>query len=60
MGTNMWSSSLLLGLEGESIATFPVDELIEKADGFAGVIPGDFTFFLARYYTLLLVLPSTK
>lgn len=40
MGTNMYPSSSLLG-EGkdEAIASIPVDELIEKADGFAGVFP---------------------
>ncbi|CAN1224062.1 ATPase 9, plasma membrane-type [Linum perenne] len=40
MGTNMYPSSALLGQhKDESIATIPVDELIEKADGFAGVFP---------------------
>ncbi|RZB46058.1 ATPase 11, plasma membrane-type isoform B [Glycine soja] len=40
MGTNMYPSSALLGQnKDESIATLPVDELIEKADGFAGVFP---------------------
>ncbi|GLT74091.1 hypothetical protein SLA2020_459120 [Shorea laevis] len=40
MGTNMYSSSSLLGQnKDESIAALPVDELIEKADGFAGVFP---------------------
>ncbi|XP_034699186.1 ATPase 8, plasma membrane-type [Vitis riparia] len=40
MGTNMYPSSSLLGQsKDESIATIPVDELIEKADGFAGVFP---------------------
>ncbi|KAK7848182.1 atpase 9, partial [Quercus suber] len=40
MGTNMYPSSTLLGEhKDESIATIPVDELIEKADGFAGVFP---------------------
>ncbi|XP_015893304.3 ATPase 8, plasma membrane-type [Ziziphus jujuba] len=40
MGTNMYPSSSLLGqCKDESIATIPVDELIEKADGFAGVFP---------------------
>jgi hypothetical protein len=34
-------SSALLGQDKDgSIATLPVDELIEKADGFAGVFPG--------------------
>ncbi|TYI08788.1 hypothetical protein ES332_A09G026100v1 [Gossypium tomentosum] len=40
MGTNMYPSSSLLGQnKEESIAALPVDELIEKADGFAGVFP---------------------
>ncbi|KAF3440101.1 hypothetical protein FNV43_RR18379 [Rhamnella rubrinervis] len=40
MGTNMYPSSSLLGesKDGE-IATLPIDELIENADGFAGVFP---------------------
>ncbi|KAI8026200.1 hypothetical protein LOK49_LG02G01324 [Camellia lanceoleosa] len=38
MGTNMYPSSALLGQnKDESISALPVDELIEKADGFAGV-----------------------
>lgn len=46
MGTNMYPSSALLGQnKDESIATLPVDELIEKADGFAGVFPGIIPFF---------------
>ncbi|GMH21449.1 hypothetical protein Nepgr_023291 [Nepenthes gracilis] len=40
MGTNMYPSSSLLGQsKDESIAALPVDDLIEKADGFAGVFP---------------------
>ncbi|EXB67222.1 ATPase 9, plasma membrane-type [Morus notabilis] len=40
MGTNMYPSSTLLGeSKDESTAGVPVDELIEKADGFAGVFP---------------------
>ncbi|GMN56394.1 hypothetical protein TIFTF001_025510 [Ficus carica] len=40
MGTNMYPSSSLLG-EGKDggLASLPIDELIEKADGFAGVFP---------------------
>lgn len=46
MGTNMYPSSALLGQnKDEAIATLPVDELIEKADGFAGVFPGITSFF---------------
>ncbi|KAK6127885.1 hypothetical protein DH2020_038393 [Rehmannia glutinosa] len=40
MGTNMYPSSSLLGQhKDETIANLPVEELIEKADGFAGVFP---------------------
>nr|ALG65256.1 H+-ATPase-like protein [Cymbidium hybrid cultivar] len=40
MGTNMYPSSALLGQNKDaSIAALPVDELIERADGFAGVFP---------------------
>ena len=41
MGTNMYPTSSLLG-DGrdEAVAALPIDELIEKADGFAGVFPG--------------------
>ncbi|PPD77422.1 hypothetical protein GOBAR_DD25663 [Gossypium barbadense] len=42
MGTNMYPSSSLLGQDKDSsVSALPVDELIEKADGFAGVFPGD-------------------
>lgn len=41
MGTNMYPSSALLGeTKDGDLATIPIDELIEKADGFAGVFPG--------------------
>ncbi|KAK4780963.1 hypothetical protein SAY87_017069 [Trapa incisa] len=39
MGTNMYPSSSLLGHNREEHEALPVDELIEKADGFAGVFP---------------------
>ncbi|XP_057434301.1 plasma membrane ATPase 4-like isoform X2 [Lotus japonicus] len=40
MGTNMYPSATLLGQDKDAnIAALPVDELIEKADGFAGVFP---------------------
>lgn len=43
MGTNMYPSSALLGQDKDaSISSLPIDELIEKADGFAGVFPGLF------------------
>ncbi|RRT73261.1 hypothetical protein B296_00033546, partial [Ensete ventricosum] len=41
MGTNMYPSSTLLGNKNDDLTgSIPVDELIEKADGFAGVFPG--------------------
>lgn len=47
MGTNMYPSSSLLGQDKDaSIAALPIDELIEKADGFAGVFPGELSVFL--------------
>ncbi|XP_059276494.1 ATPase 9, plasma membrane-type-like [Lycium ferocissimum] len=40
MGTNMYPSSALLGdHKDETIAQIPIEELIEQADGFAGVFP---------------------
>ncbi|CAL5423282.1 unnamed protein product [Camellia sinensis] len=40
MGTNMYPSSALLGQDKDaSVVALPVDELIEKADGFAVVFP---------------------
>ncbi|KAK7411620.1 hypothetical protein VNO78_03055 [Psophocarpus tetragonolobus] len=40
MGTNMYPSSSLVGDSKDvALATMSVDELIEKADGFAGVFP---------------------
>ncbi|XP_020109657.1 plasma membrane ATPase-like [Ananas comosus] len=40
MGTNMYPSSTLLADKKDDLAGgLPVDELIEKADGFAGVFP---------------------
>lgn len=39
MGTNMYPSSSLLGHNKDETEALPVDELIEKADGFAGVFP---------------------
>lgn len=56
MGTNMYPSSALLGQhKDESIAALPVDELIEKADGFAGVFPGNYfiSFCSFLYFTFL-------
>ncbi|XP_020265699.1 plasma membrane ATPase 4-like [Asparagus officinalis] len=39
MGTNMYPSSALLGEKNNDVTGIPIDELIEKADGFAGVFP---------------------
>ncbi|XP_073149160.1 ATPase 10, plasma membrane-type isoform X2 [Henckelia pumila] len=39
MGTNMYPSTSLLGHDKDEHEALPVDELIEKADGFAGVFP---------------------
>ncbi|CAL5414873.1 unnamed protein product [Camellia sinensis] len=42
MGTNMYPSSALLGQDKDaSVVALSVDELIEKADGFAVVFPGN-------------------
>ena len=51
MGTNMYPSSSLLGQDKDaSIAALPVDELIEKADGFAGVFPGTYLDMYFLFY----------
>ncbi|KAJ8422796.1 hypothetical protein Cgig2_024564 [Carnegiea gigantea] len=40
MGTNMYPSSTLLGQSSDgSVPSIPIEELIEQADGFAGVFP---------------------
>lgn len=45
MGNNMYPAASLLGQDkDESIVAMPVDDLIEKADGFAGVFPGMILF----------------
>jgi H+-transporting ATPase len=47
MGINMYPSLLLLGeRRDEFLAAQPVGEFIEKADGFAGVFPGDPCLYL--------------
>ena len=52
MGTNMYPSASLLGQDKDaSIAALPVEELIEKADGFAGVFPGS-CFYLVIAFCL--------
>ncbi|XP_013593694.1 PREDICTED: ATPase 2, plasma membrane-type-like isoform X1 [Brassica oleracea var. oleracea] len=53
MGTNMYPSSALLGNHKDpALANIPVEDLIEQADGFAGVFPG--------YYLLLLLIMSMQ
>lgn len=44
----MYPSSSLLGREKDENEALPVDELIEKADGFAGVFPGTPHNFLRK------------
>ena len=60
MGTNMYPSSALLGQnKDEATASIPVDNLIEKADGFAGVFPGEHcivVFFSVNYTAYLISL----
>lgn len=47
----MYPSSSLLGQhKDESIAGLPVEELIEKADGFAGVFPGWLFVYLFYFF----------
>ena len=54
MGTNMYPSSTLLGEKTDDVTGLPIDELIEKADGFAGVFPGnDTSLFVMGLFTSL-------
>ncbi|XP_009137896.1 ATPase 2, plasma membrane-type isoform X1 [Brassica rapa] len=47
MGTNMYPSSALLGNHKDpALANIPVEDLIEQADGFAGVFPGYYLLFI--------------
>ena len=56
MGTNMYPSSALLGQnKDESISALPIEELIEKADGFAGVFPGMLLCWSLQLIVLLTV-----
>ncbi|KAK7849114.1 plasma membrane atpase 4 [Quercus suber] len=53
MGTNMYPSASLLGQhKDESIAGLPVEELIEKADGFAGVFPVFLLALMAPFHCI--------
>lgn len=49
------SASLLGNHKDESIAGLPVEELIEKADGFAGVFPGNVPFWLLVCSNVLVI-----
>ncbi|XP_019190829.1 PREDICTED: plasma membrane ATPase 1-like isoform X2 [Ipomoea nil] len=55
MGTNMYPSSVLLGESNDAAlcSALPVEELIEKADGFAGVFP-------EHKYEIVKILQSRK
>ncbi|KAJ0007743.1 hypothetical protein Pint_29473 [Pistacia integerrima] len=56
MGTNMYPSSSLLGRdkhENEAHEALPVDELIEKADGFAGIYAVSITIRIVLGFVLL-------
>lgn len=54
MGTNMYPSSVLLGDGKDALCSaLPVEELIEKADGFAGVFPGNGTISKILLYSLI-------
>jgi H+-transporting ATPase len=60
MGTNMYPSSALLGQNKDAtLEALPVDELIEKADGFAGVFPGEPNTYKLTLSRLLLRKVST-
>ncbi|KAJ0053856.1 hypothetical protein Pint_00108 [Pistacia integerrima] len=55
MGTNMYPSSSLLGeSKEEGHAALPIDELIEKADGFAGVFPVFWEFDFPPFMVLVI------
>ena len=63
MGTNMYPSSALLGQDKNSAnLEVPIDELIEKADGFAGVFPGIslLTLILTRILIVKLLHPFNR
>lgn len=56
MGTNMYPSTSLLGnSKDDSLVGIPIDELIEKADGFAGVFPGNlFKYSMLKFSSVTL------
>ncbi|KAF4351142.1 hypothetical protein F8388_004672 [Cannabis sativa] len=55
MGTNMYPSSSLLSENKDGLATLPIDELIENADGFAGVFPVTFVLLNSKFRMLITV-----
>ncbi|XP_057754513.1 plasma membrane ATPase 1-like isoform X1 [Arachis stenosperma] len=64
MGSNMYPSSSLLGESKDNFASVPVDDLIENADGFAGVFPGKYNsnhrkaLIQILVYFLIIYVPS--
>lgn len=50
IGTNKYPSSLLLGRDKDENEALPVDELIEKADGFTDVFPGTFNSLVNFFF----------
>lgn len=56
MGTNMYPSSTLLGQNKDiALVGIEIDELIEQADGFAGVFPGFHLFLPFSPIEILLI-----
>lgn len=55
MGTNMYPSSAILGdnKDNRNPDMPPVQELIESADGFAGVFPGNYPLFFSSITWLI-------
>lgn len=53
MGTNMYPSSFLFGHDRDENEALPLDELIEQADGFAGVFPGNYLYSMRFFKRLL-------
>lgn len=59
MGSNMYPSSSLLGENKNGLdASLQIDELIENADGFAGVFPGNVGYELASQFANVLCIAS--
>lgn len=59
MGSNMYPSSSLLGENKNGLdASLQIDELIENADGFAGIFPGNVGYELALQFANVLCIAS--